>query len=122
MSIQSKEELVVDGAKMECTMGDISSYLKVTQQFVYKTNGKRVATMFDIIPGPNFFPPVGTFGTCKPYKALPPPASLCTPIPVGPWMFPFMKHKVQGKPVIKANACVMCARGGGKISFKKSGQ
>lgn len=120
--IPKNDKLVVAGAKMKCTMGDISSTLKVVQQFKYKVNGKKVATMFDMAPGPNFFPPIGTFGTCKPYKMLPPPASLCTPIPTGPWMMPFTKHKIMGKSIIKSNACIMCARGGGKISFQNSGQ
>lgn len=120
--MQNNDKIVVQGAKMKCTMGDMSANLKVVQQSQYKVGGKKVSTMFDMMPGPNLFPPVGTFGTCKPYKALPPPAQLCTPIPLGPWMFPFTKHRVGGKPVIKANACLMCARGGGKISFENSGQ
>ena len=117
-----KDELIVQGAKMKCTMGDISANLKVTNQFKYKMEKKKVATMFDMMPGPNLFPPIGTFGTCKPYKLLPPPAQLCTPIPVNPWMPAFMKKKVGMKPVIKGDACLFCARGGGVIKFENSGQ
>lgn len=115
-------EVVVEGAKIKCTMGDISNKLIVTNQFKYRAKKKKIATMFDFMPGVNMMPPVGTFGTCKPYKALPPPASLCTPIPVMPWSPAFTKKKVGMKPVIKANACLMCARGGGVIKFENSGQ
>ncbi len=117
-----KDEMVVHGAKISCTMGDKSSNLKVSSQSKYKIDGMKAATMFDIIPGPNFFPPVATFGTCKPFKAVPPPGCLCTPIPTGPWMKAFTKKKIQGKPIIKGDAFVMCGRGAGKISFDNSGQ
>lgn len=114
--------LIVEGAKIKCTMGDISNKLIVTSQFKYRAKNKKVATVLDFMPGANMMPPIGTFGTCKPYKALPPPASLCTPIPITPWMPAFLKKKIAMKPVILANACIMCARGGGKISFENSGQ
>ena len=90
----SKDDaMVVDGAKIKCTMGDKSSTLKVTTNSKYKINGKKAATIMDMVPGPNLFPPVATFGTCKPYKAVPPPGCLCTPVPTGPWMKGFTKKK-----------------------------
>ncbi len=117
-----KDEMVVHGATIKCTMGDKSSSLRVVSQSKYKIDGKKAATMLDFAPGANLFPPIATFGTCKPFKAAPPPAQLCTPIPIGPWMNAFTKKKVGGIPVIKGNACLMCPRGGGKISIEKSGQ
>jgi uncharacterized Zn-binding protein involved in type VI secretion len=116
------DEMVVQGAKMKCTMGDKSTTLQVTNNMTYKIDGKKAATMFDMMPGANLFPPVATFGTCMPYKALPPPASLCTPVPTSPWMKAFMKKKIGGKPAIKGDACLMCGRGGGMITFENSGQ
>ena len=119
----SKDDaMVVDGAKIKCTMGDKSSTLKVTTNSKYKINGKKAATIMDMVPGPNLFPPVATFGTCKPYKAVPPPGCLCTPVPTGPWMKGFTKKKIGGKPAMKGDACLMCARGGGQITFEDSGQ
>jgi hypothetical protein len=119
----SKDDaMVVEGAKIKCTMGDKSTTLKVTSNNKYIINGKKAATMLDMMPGANLFPPVATFGTCKPFKALPPPAPLCTPIPVGPWQKAYMEMTIGGKPVIKGDACLMCARGGGMITFEDSGQ
>lgn len=117
-----KDEFIVDGAKIKCSMGDKSTTLKVTSQGTYKIKGKKAATMMDFIPGSNLFPPIATFGTCKPFKASPPPAQLCTPIPTGPWMNSFQEMKLKGKAILKGNACLMCGRAGGKISFENSGQ
>lgn len=121
-----KDDIIIQGAKMKCTMGDMSSNLKVTSQFKYKMHKKKVATMFDFAPGANLrnpvTGPVGVFGTCKPYKMLPPPAQLCTPIPVSPWMPALIKKKVGMKPVIQVKACLFCARGGGIIKFEDAGQ
>lgn len=120
--MSSKNQIVVDGATIKCTMGDKSSSLKVVSQSKHKIGGKKVATMLDFAPGANLFPPIATFGTCKPFKAAPPPGQLCTPIPTGPWIDPLTKEKISGIPVLKDNACLMCARGAGKISIEKSGQ
>ena len=117
-----KDEMVVHSAKISCTMGDKSSNLRVVSQSKFTINGKKVATMMDFMPGANLFPPVATFGTCKPYKMLPPPAQLCTPIPTGPWQKAFTKKKVNGIPILRGDACLMCARGAGMITIKKSGQ
>jgi hypothetical protein len=116
------DEMVVDGATIKCTMGDKSSSLKVTTNSKYKIDGKKAATMMDMMPGANLFPPVATFGTCKPFKAVPPPGCLCTPVPTGPWMKAFTKKTIGGKPAIKGDACLMCGRGGGMITFENSGQ
>ena len=116
------DEMVVDGASIKCTMGDKSVTLKVTSNATYKIDGKKVATMMDIAPGANLFPPVATFGTCKPFKAVPPPGCFCTPVPTGPWTKAFTKKKIGGKPAIKGDACLMCGRGGGMITFENSGQ
>lgn len=116
------DEMVVHGATISCTMGDKSSTLRVTSNSKYRIDGKKAATFMDMMPGANLFPPVATFGTCKPYKALPPPGCLCTPIPTGPWMNAFTKKKIGGKPAIKGDACLICARAGGRITFDNSGQ
>ena len=116
------DEIVVDGATIKCTMGDKSTTLKVTSNQTYKIDGKKAATMMDFAPGANLFPPVATFGTCKPYKAVPPPGCLCTPIPAGPWMNAFMKKKIGGKPALTGDAKLMCTRGAGVITFDNSGQ
>lgn len=119
----SKDDaMVVDGATIKCTMGSKSTTLKVTSNFSYKIDGKKAATMMDMMPGANLFPPVATFGTCKPFSAVPPPGNLCTPIPAGPWTKAFSKKKIGGKSAIKGNACLMCTRGGGMITFENSGQ
>lgn len=116
------DEMVVEGATMKCTMGDKSTSLKVTSNMNYKIDGKKAATFMDFVPGANLFPPIATFGTCQPYKAVPPPGCLCTPIPTGPWTNPFSKKKIGGKLVIKGNAKLMCTRAGGMITFENSGQ
>jgi len=116
------DEMVVEGATIKCTMGDKSATLKVTSNMTYKIEGKKAATMMDFAPGANLFPPVATFGTCKPYKAVPPPGCLCTPIPAGSWMDAFSKMKIGGKPAIKGNAKLTCTRAGGTITFEDSGQ
>lgn len=112
---------VLDGAKMKCTMGDKSASLKVRSQSKYKVQGKKVATMMDFVPGVNYLP-LATFGTCKPYKALPPPAQLCTPIPMGPWLQPHMTQKIQGKPAIIESSCLICSRAMGRITIQKTNQ
>lgn len=111
---------VIDGAKIKCTMGDKSASLKVTSNFKYKIQGKKVATMLDFVPGPNLFPPVGTFGTCKPYKTSPMP--LCTPMPAGPWQSANVKQMIQGKPALMEDCFLICPRAGGKISIEKTTQ
>ncbi len=116
-----EDEMVVDGASVKCTMGDKSAQLKVTSNFTYKIDGKPVATMMDFTPA-NFMPPVATFGTCKPYKAVPPPGCLCTVIPAGPWVNPFAKKLIGGKPALKGDGKLICARAGGMITFDNSGQ
>lgn len=122
----SGKNYALNGAVLKCTMGDVTSKLKVTSQKKYKVQGKKVATMMDFIPGVNVKHPVtgplGVFGTCKPYKALPPPAQLCTPIPMGPWLMPHMTQKIQGKPALLENSCLMCARAMGRISIQKTNQ
>lgn len=117
------KEVVVEGATIKCTMGDKTTTLKVTSNSKYKVQGKKVATMMDFTPGANLFPPVATFGTCKPYKAVPPPGCLCTPIPAGTWQKAFSKKKVgPGLMALKGDAILMCTRGGGTISFEDTGQ
>jgi hypothetical protein len=120
--MKKDDEIVVEGATIKCTMGDKSSQLKVTSNMTYKIGGKKAATMMDFAPGANLFPPVATFGTCKPYKAVPPPGCLCTPIPAGPWTNTFAKKKISGKDSLKGDAKLMCTRAGGTITFDDSGQ
>lgn len=112
----------LDGATIKCTMGDKSAKLRVTSQRKYKVQGKKVATMMDFMPGANYLP-VATFGTCKPYKALPPPAQLCTPIPTGPWLLANLNQKIQGKPALLESSCLICGRvPGAMIQIKNVNQ
>ena len=116
-----KDEFVLDGATIKCTMGDKSASLKVTTNFTTYKKGKRVATAMDCT-NLNMFPPIATFGTCKPYKAVPPPGCLCTFIPTGPWKMPYNKETIGGLKPLLGGSFLICPRGGGKISITKTKQ
>lgn len=115
-------EYVVDGATMKCTMGSKSCKLKVSNNRKYTMRGKKVATIMDFAPGINIFPPLGAFGTCKPYSTVPPPGNLCTPLLSGPWKMPYMPKTIGVLRPILDNSFNICPRGGGIIKFQKTGQ
>ncbi|MWP49534.1 DUF4280 domain-containing protein [Gilliamella sp. Lep-s35] len=114
-------EFVIDGATIKCTMGDKSASLKVTSNFSVYIKNKRVATALDCT-NVNMMPPLVTFGTCKPYKAVPPPGCLCTFIPTGPWRGTYAKKTIGGKKVLIGSSYLICPRAAGKISITKTGQ
>lgn len=114
-------EFVLDGATIKCSMGDKSATLKVTTNRKVYTKNKKVATAMDCT-NINMFPPIATFGTCKPYKAVPPPGCLCTFIPTGPWKMPYNKETLQGLKPLLGGSFLICPRGGGKITIKKTKQ
>lgn len=116
------DEYVVHGATLKCTMGSKSCSLRVTNNRKYKIKNKKVATEMDFLPGANLFPPVGAFGTCKPYSAVPPPGNLCTPALIGPWKVPYLTKTVGMFKPILGRSFNTCARGAGVITIKKTGQ
>lgn len=115
------QQFVLNGATIKCSMGDISAKLTVTTNFTYYTKGKLVATAMDCTNA-NMLPPVATFGTCKPYKAVPPPGCLCTFIPTGPWKMPYDKQTITGLKPLLGGSFLICPRGGGRITITKTGQ
>lgn len=115
------DEFVVDGATIKCSMGDVSAKLNVTSNNTVLIKNKCAATEYDCTNA-NLIPPVATFGTCKPYKAVPPPGCLCTFIPTGPWKGTYSKKTIKGKEVIVGSSFLICPRAGGKITIKKTGQ
>jgi hypothetical protein len=115
------DEFVLNGATIKCTMGDKTATLKVLSNNKYYVQGKKVATEMDCT-NVNMFPPVATFGTCKPYKAVPPPGCLCTFIPTGPWKMPYSGKTVLGMKPLLGKSFLICPRAGGKISITKTAQ
>lgn len=116
------DEFVVDGATIKCSMGDVSAKLNVTSNNTVLIKNKCAATEYDCTNA-NLIPPVATFGTCKPYKAVPPPGCLCTFVPTGPWKGTYFKEMIKGKEVIIGSSYLICGRPpGGKITITKSGQ
>lgn len=118
----SSNEYVVDGATLKCTMGSKTATLKVSNNRKYTMNGKKVATIMDFAPGINIFPPVGAFGVCKPYSAIPPPGNMCTPLLVGPWKMPYMPKTIGMLRPLLGNSFNTCGRGGGIVTISKTGQ
>lgn len=117
----SDKDFVLDGAEIKCTMGDKSASLKVTMNRKYYTQGKKLATEMDCT-NLNMFPPIATFGTCKPYKAVPPPGCLCTFIPTGPWKMAHSGETLMGMKLLLKKSFLICPRAGGKISIVKTKQ
>jgi len=115
------EEFVLNGATIKCSMGNKTATLKVLSNNKYYVQGKKVATEMDCTNA-NMLPPVATFGTCKPYQAIPPPGCLCTFIPTGPWKMPYSGKTVSGMKPLLGKSFLMCPRGGGKITITKTAQ
>lgn len=116
-----KNEFVLDGATIKCTMGSKSASLKVTSNFSYYTKNKKIATEMDCT-NINMFPPVATFGTCKPYQAVPPPGCLCTFIPTGPWKMTYDKKTVGGMKPLLGGSFLICPRAAGRITITDTKQ
>lgn len=116
------DQYVVHGATLKCTMGNKSCSLRVTSNRKYKIKNKKVATEMDFAPVLNIFPPIGAFGVCKPYTAVPPPGNLCTPALIGPWKMPYMTKMVGPFKPLLGRSFIMCGRGGGMVTIKKVGQ
>lgn len=108
-----KEEYVVMGATLECSLGTTPSCLLVPVPKGLTFKKKTAATKLDFVPLVNVLP----FGMCK----LSAPPRLCIPATVTPWMKPHSKVTASGIPVLTTKSCLMCSLGG-KISIKKSGQ
>lgn len=115
------KDFVLDGATIKCTMGDKSATLKVTTNSKFYTQGKKLVTEMDCT-NVNMFPPLATFGTCKPYKAVPPPGCLCTFIPTGPWKKAYCGEMVNGKKLILKESFLICPRAAGKITIEDTKQ
>jgi hypothetical protein len=120
--MSKNDDYVVHGAALKCTMGNKDATLKVSSNRKYKIKNKKVATEMDFAPGVNIFPPVGAFGICKPYSAVPPPGNLCTPLLMGPWKMPYMTKTVGMFKPLLGGSFHICGRGGGMITIKKVGQ
>ncbi|MDL2305081.1 DUF4280 domain-containing protein [Bacteroides sp. OttesenSCG-928-D19] len=113
-----KDLYVVHGATLKCTMGSTSCSLRVTSNRKYKVKNKNIATEMDFAPAVN----VLSFGVCKTYSAVPPPGNVCTPILIGPWKMPYMTKKVGMFKPLLGTSFIMCGRGGGMVTIKKTAQ
>lgn len=116
------KKYVVHGATIKCTMGNKSATLKVSNNRKYTIKGKKVATIVDCVPGVNLFPMPATFGICKPYASVPPPGNLCTPIPTGTWLKGYIPKSIGMLKPLLDDSKLICGRGGGIITIKKTGQ
>jgi len=105
-------KLIVDGARMRCTMGAIEARIGVSSHAFVKVGGALVATEADKEGMKN----IPTFGTCKCGWPNPP----CIPQPQG-WQQTSQGSRVNGaKKLTDASFCP-CAKGG-RISFCDAGE
>ena len=122
------KEFVVDGAKLECSMGDSSSDLKVLPQHCVQLTGKNKANVGDCKPFVNIQP----FGKCQsmanPAVAAATAASYgkLTPMPCTPacsaWIPSKMDFLLDGMPPLMNSDKTVCPLGVGMIKVSDSGQ
>jgi hypothetical protein len=105
-------EYVTKGAMMKCTMGAAPSQLQVTSNNLLSVQGNMVATTSDKMPMVNIMP----FGACSAKNGNP-----CVPSPMIWSGFLTSVQIPGGNPLLKTST-IMCAAGGGCISFQNSGQ
>jgi len=129
------KEYVVHGARLECSMGEFSSNLKVSSKHRVKLNGKYKANIGDCKPLVNVQP----FGTCRslvhPDAAtatalaadagsddeLTPPPTPCTPA-CSVWIPTKTDCFLDGMPPLMSTDKAICPLGAGVISVMDSGQ
>lgn len=100
---------VVDGTKLQCTMGTEPAELKVSARRSTSIGGKSVATAQDCIPYIN----IGCFGKCKAiHQGLKP----CTP--AGTWENTNKKLEVDDAQALTEKSRMVCVCGGGLISIQ----
>lgn len=100
---------VVDGTKLQCTMGTESAELKTSAPRSFSIGGKDVATAKDCIPYIN----IGCFGKCN---AVPHETKPCTP--TGVWINTCDMLTVDDAPALTDKSQMICACGGGLISVQ----
>ena len=106
-------EYVVNGARLDCTMGLAPAKLIVLPSRNVILRGNRKANIGDCIPFVN----IPSFGSCK--VTVPPKP--CTPA-CALWMGGKMDTLVQGMPALLSNSFTICPAGGGVITISDSGQ
>ena len=105
--------VVVDGALLQCTQGDVPCPLKATHHRNVQAGNKPVATILDFAPGVN----IKTFGTCK---ALGKP---CTPAPTGPWVRGSARNvQANDQLLLLKTDKLACPAGPGVITVDFAGQ
>lgn len=104
---------VKEDAKLYCTLGSCTSYLKVPISHGASVQGKNEATIADNIVGVNIMP----FGMCA---RVQPPVP-CTPIIVLKWLLG-QKEYTLGPELALLNNCILPCINGGIIKIEQSGQ
>jgi hypothetical protein len=105
--------VVVDGALLRCTQGDVPCPLKATNHRSVLVDDKPVATILDFVPGVN----LKTFGTCK---ALGKP---CTPAAPAPWVHGSDRNvQANDQLLLLLTDKLACPAGPGVITVASEGQ
>ena len=105
-------EYATTGALLKCTMGAAPSQLQVTSNTMFSVQGNMVATTSDRVPLVNIQP----FGACSAKRGRP-----CVPSPTVWSGFRTSVSMPGGNPLLSTST-ILCAGGGGCISFQNSGQ
>ena len=104
-------KIIVNGARMRCTLGTTEARIGVTSHTFVKVGGALVATETDKEPMVN----IPTFGTCKCGW----PNSPCIPQPQR-WQQTAQSSGVNGAMKLTDASFCLCAKGG-RISFYDAG-
>ena len=104
-------KIIVDGARMRCTLGATEARIGITSHTFVKVGGALVATETDKEPMVN----IPTFGTCKCGW----PNSPCIPQPQR-WQQTAQSSGVNGAMKLTDAFFCLCAKGG-RISFYDTG-
>ena len=105
-------EYATNGALLKCTGGAAPSKLQVTSNTSFSVQGNMVATISDKVPPVNIQP----FGACSAKNGKP-----CVPSPTVWSGFRTSVNIPGGNPLLDTST-ILCATGGGCISFQNSGQ
>lgn len=106
-----KDEYIVDGAELKCTLGMKTCKLMVPMNHGVLIHEKKRANIADFIPMVN----IGSFVTCKVTQAP------CIPVIVTPWINGNMNIILDNMPALTKDSFVICSCGG-IVSINDSGQ
>lgn len=122
-------EIVVSGAKLQCTFGTVPAEFTATSQTKCFFDGKAAATIQDMQPNVN----IAAFGMCSspanPQVASATAAALgvltpqpCAMVPAGTWIPVKPNMLIGGKPCLCSDSQLICAMGMGVVTIIFPGQ